>query len=34
MRTGDEVEVHHIVPRAVGGISKLDNLVVLHSECH
>jgi RNA-directed DNA polymerase len=30
----DKVEVHHIHPKSKGGSDKLNNLLVLHQECH
>ncbi|WP_293090209.1 group II intron maturase-specific domain-containing protein [Moorena sp. SIO3H5] len=30
----DLMETHHILPRALGGTNKLDNLELLHLHCH
>lgn len=31
---GERVEVHHILPRKRGGKDNIDNLVMLHANCH
>jgi RNA-directed DNA polymerase len=30
----DELDTHHLKPKALGGTDTLDNLVLLHSTCH
>lgn len=30
----DEVEVHHITPREIGGTDKFKNLIVIHKDAH
>jgi RNA-directed DNA polymerase len=34
LKTTDLMEVDHIIPRSKGGTSKLDNLQLLHRQCH
>jgi RNA-directed DNA polymerase len=34
IRFGDPVQIDHVVPRAKGGLEKLSNLQLLHSDCH
>lgn len=31
---GEQIEVHHILPRKLGGKDNIDNLVMLHTNCH
>ena len=31
---GEDLEVHHILPRKDGGSDKPKNLLLLHKECH
>lgn len=31
---GDNLDLHHIVPKAEGGSSSSRNLVLLHEHCH
>lgn len=31
---GEAIDIHHKIPRSLGGSDKLENLVVLHSACH
>ncbi|NEQ63061.1 MAG: restriction endonuclease, partial [Moorea sp. SIO4A1] len=33
-KPGDQIEVHHRKPRALGGNNKLENLEILHLHCH
>nr|WP_267872128.1 MULTISPECIES: HNH endonuclease signature motif containing protein [Moorena] len=33
-RDRDEMEMHHILPRANGGTNKDENLELLHLHCH
>ena len=30
----EPIDIHHIVPRKVGGSDKIDNLAMLHTNCH
>jgi RNA-directed DNA polymerase len=30
----EKIELHHIIPRKMGGTDSLDNLVPLHKTCH
>ena len=29
-----EVDIHHVIPRALGGTNALSNLMLLHEHCH
>lgn len=31
---GEELHVHHNIPRSLGGRNNLDNLSLLHAMCH
>lgn len=31
---GDDLELHHIIPKKHGGVNKLENLAMLCEECH
>ena len=31
---GEEVHIHHLIPKSKGGNDKLDNLNMLHATCH
>ena len=33
-KKGDPKHVHHIIPRTQGGTNSVDNLAILHKECH
>ena len=31
---GESIDIHHKTPRKLGGTDKLDNLAMLHTNCH
>jgi RNA-directed DNA polymerase len=31
---GEQIEIHHLLPRKLGGKDNIDNLAMLHSACH
>jgi len=34
LASNENTEVHHIIPKKMGGGDELSNLIVLHKECH
>lgn len=31
---GQELDIHHVLPKKLGGTDSLRNLIILHRECH